>query len=127
MKIIIFIPLILISIECYSQKNEYKIDEIKIELDSINISKIKSACDCSNGMEKIANILYKTTEKFSSRAEILNDSLGVQIVILTTKKTKEVSKKCENELRLKDSDILECNSFKSFKEKSEILNKKFRN
>lgn len=126
MKIIMFISIIFMEVGCYSQEKEYKIDEIKIELDSIDISNIKTSCDCSDGMEKIASILCKITEKFSSKTELLNDSLGSQIVILTTIKTKEVSEKCEKELGLKDSDIFECESFKSLKEKSKILNKKFR-
>jgi len=110
----------------YAQGKEYHIDEIKTALDSINISKIKSACDCSDGMEKVARILYRTTEGFSAKKEVLNDPLGMQIAQLTTIKTREIAIKCEQKLGLNDSDILECESFKSLEAISNRLNVKFR-
>jgi hypothetical protein len=126
MKLFYSLLLFFLSLTSCAQKTEPTINDVKTELDSIHISKIKTACDCSDGMEKIADILFKTTDKFSSKTEVMNDVFGAQVVELTTQKTKEVAKIC-TQLGFNDPDIKDCPSFKSLEEKSKILIEKFKN
>ncbi|MCK7590926.1 hypothetical protein M0G43_10115 [Subsaxibacter sp. CAU 1640] len=117
----------LLSISSFAQEQEYSLEYVTAVLDSIKIADIKEPCDCSDGMEKIADIMVKSMEGYTSRQQIMSDTLGVKIVNITTIKTQQVAKRCQGELRLTDNDIYDCESFKLLEEKSKVLNRKFGN
>ena len=94
-------------------------------LDDINVSDIKEACDCSDAMEKIADVLEKATLSFSSMQEAKADTEANSIIELANQKTRAVAQKCQT-LGINDSDIESCPSFPLLKEKSKRLNKRFR-
>lgn len=100
----------------YSQKQGLK---------SIIVSEIKDACGCSDAMERIADVLVKTTKSFTSIAQAKSDPKAKPIIDLSNQKSAEVAAQCEK-LGFTDYDIKSCPSFKLLKEKSEILNKKFK-
>lgn len=127
MKCITLVCLTLFSITCEAQQRHYTLEEVKSVLDSIDVVQIETPCDCSDAMEKVATLMFNATEIFPSTEELFNDVIGLEIVKLTSLKTNEIGKRCEQELRFNDSDIYVCESFKSLEEKSVILNKKFRN
>ena len=128
MKIITALILVLISISGFGQSktDTIKRGEIFAELVSIDVSKIKTPCDCSDAMERIADSLVKITAPFSSRKEIDQDKQAKNFIDLSNVKTSQVAEQCEKKLKFNDSDIFDCKSFKLLKEKSAILNKKFR-
>ncbi|UKB85510.1 hypothetical protein LF887_07790 [Chryseobacterium sp. MEBOG06] len=103
-----------------------KKEEVFSRLVSIDISKIKTPCDCSDAMERIADCLVKITDPFSSKQEMENDRQVKNFIDLSNVKTAQVASQCEKKLGFRDSDIFECKSFKQLKEKSAILNRKFR-
>jgi hypothetical protein len=124
MKFILYYLPIFFNISIISQST-LSIEEVQNQLGEIKASEIKTACNCCDGMEKIADILVIATERFYSKKQAENDPYGSIIIELTNRKTEEVAQRCMS-LGIKDSDIFECPSFPSFEEKAKLLNQKFR-
>lgn len=131
MNIKIIIPFTCAFISSYSY-GQIKNDSVKkadvfAALISIDVSKINTPCGCSDAMERIADSLVKITAPFSSRKEIESDQQAKNLIDLANVKTGQVAERCEKKLGFNDPDIFNCESFKSLKEKSGIVNRKFRN
>lgn len=125
MKKITFIILLFITIQLQAQDKQLTVTDVENELATINVEEIKIPCDCADGMSKISTLLVKVSHKFSTRAEMEDDFVGLKTIRLTNTKIAEIALKCAK-LGFKDQEIYACESFNNLKENSEILNKKFR-
>lgn len=76
--------------------------------ESVNVDKIKTACDCADAYEKIINDLIDTKGDMSFE-EIEQDPEVRESLEAKFKKFKEVEYKCDKELKIEMAEIVECN------------------
>ena len=97
---------------------------IQAILDKLEVSDIRTPCDCTDAMENIVQVLYIATDFFPTREQAQSDIFGKTLIDITSKKTLEVAAAC-GKLKITDDDMKQCPSFKSLEEKAAVVKKRF--